>query len=90
MSEQEIFGKNLELASELSRYVIAHPEVAAALKPDSEILFLVDSDPELTQYNMRLADKIKSENGKVVFIHIQTILPKESSRLVNPRIELPA
>ena len=90
MSEREMFDKNLELASELSRYVIAHPEIAAALKPDSEILFLIDSDPELTQYNKQLANKIKEDNGKVVFIHIQTLLPKESSRLVNPRVEIPA
>ena len=90
MSERELFDKNLELASEFSRYVIAHPEIANSIGPDCEVLFLVDSDLELTKYNMGLANKIKSENGKVVFVHIKSLLPKEASRLVNPRVEIPA
>lgn len=90
MTEKELFEKNLELSSEFSRYIIAHPEIGEKLSPDSEILFLVDSDRELTKANMGLAEKIKREGSKVVFIHVKSVLPKDFSRLVEPRIELAA
>lgn len=90
MSEKELFEKNLEISSEFSRYVIAHPEINQKLPPDSEIVFIVDSDPELTGFNRKLAEKIKQEGGKVVFVHIKTLLPKEASRLVEPKLEFSA
>ena len=88
MTEKELFDKNLELASELSRYVLAHPELK--LPAESEIFFLVDSDPELTQANIKLAKSLKQSGEKVVFIHIKTLLPKETSRLVEPKVEMSA
>lgn len=90
MTNKELFDKNLELASEFSRYVLANPKVADELPPDSEILFIVDSDPELTQYNLELAKGLKEKGKSVVFVHVKTLLPKEASRLVEPRIELAA
>lgn len=90
MTEKELFEKNLELSSELSRYIIAHPQIGAKIPPDGEVLFLVDSDPRLTQANRGLADKIKKEGGKVIFVHVKSVLPKEVCRLVEPKIELAA
>lgn len=90
MTEKELFDNNNELASEFSRFVIANPEVGKKLPPDSELVFLVDSNPELTKANMELAKKIRREGGKVVFIHAKSVLPKEFCRLVEPKIELAA
>ena len=90
MTERELFEKNLEISSEFSRYIVAHPEVGDNLPTDKEIVFLVDSDPELSKSNLELAKKIKKEGSGVVFIHIKTLLPKETSRLVEPRIETTA
>ena len=87
MSEKEFLEKNIELSSELSRYIIAHPEIGEKLSADCEIVFLVDSDRALTQYNLGLAKKIKAEKGKVIFVHVKDLLPKEASRLVEPKIE---
>lgn len=89
MTKKELFNKNLELASEFSRYILANPEVADKLPPGCEIFFIVDSDPELTQYNLELAEKLK-EDQQPVFVHIKTILPKGTSRLVEPKIEFTA
>ena len=86
MTKKELFDKNLELSSEFSRYILVNPEIADKLPPGSEIFFIVDSDPELTQYNLELAKKLK-EDQQPVFVHIKTILPKETSRLVEPKIE---
>ena len=88
MTEKELFDNNNELASEFSRFVIANPKVSKKLPLDSELVFLVDSNPELTKANMGLAKKIRREGGKVVFIHAKSVLPKEFCRLVEPKIEL--
>lgn len=90
MTEKELFDKNLELSSEFSRYIISRPEISEKLPPDSEVVFLVDSDSELTKANMELARKIKKEGGRVVFVHVKSVLPKEFCRLVEPTIELAA
>lgn len=90
MTKKELFDKNLELSSEFSRYILVNPEIAEKLPPESEILFIVDSDPELTQYNLELAEKLKRENQQPVFVHIKALLPKETSRLVEPKIEYTA
>ena len=87
MTEKELFEKNLEISSEFSRYITAHTEIGEKLPPDSEIVFLIDSDPELSKYNLKLAEGIKKEGGKVVFVHIKSLLPKEASRLVEPHLE---
>lgn len=90
MNEKELFEKNNELASEFSRFIVANPEIGKRLPPDSELVFLVDSNPELTKANMELARKIREEGGKVVFIHAKSILPKEFCRLVEPKVEFAA
>jgi len=87
MTEKELFDKNLELSSELSRYIIAHPEMAERIPAGSEVLFLVDSDPTLTESNLKLAKQIKKEGGSVIFVHVKNVLPKEVCRLVEPKIE---
>ncbi len=88
MTEKELFEKNLELASEFSRYIIAHPELAKQIPPDAEVVFLVESNPELSRRNQELAKQIKADGGSVVFVKIKDILPKEFSRLVEPHLEL--
>ncbi|MFH1902163.1 MAG: DUF5647 family protein, partial [Candidatus Omnitrophota bacterium] len=84
MTDKELFEKNLELSFEFSRYIIAHPEIGDELPPDSEVVFLVESNPELTQQNLKMAEIIKGEGKRVVFVRIKTILPKETCRLVEP------
>ena len=90
MTKKELFDKNLELSSEFSRFILVNPEIADQLPPGSEMLFIIDSDPELTQYNLELAEKLKKEDQQPVFVHIKAILPKETSRLVEPKIEFTA
>ena len=90
MSDKDLFKKNLELSSELSRFVLSNPDFAKRLPQDAEILFIVDTDIQLSQANIKLANKIQAEGGKVIFVHVKDVLPKEASRLVNPRIELTA
>ena len=74
MTEKELFDNNNELASEFSRFVIANPGISKKLPPDSELVFLVDSNPELTKANMGLAKKIP-ERRRQSCVHPREINP---------------
>ena len=86
MTEKELFEKNLEISSEFSRYIIAHPEVAKQIG-NAEVIFLLESDTELCKANIKLAKKLKEAGESIVFVKIKGIRPVEKSRLIQPHIE---
>ena len=86
MTEQELFEKNLELSTEFSKYVLAHPELEAQIPEGAQVIFLVESDPELSQKNLELARQQKEEGQPVVVVRVKG-LRKEVSRLIEPRLE---
>ena len=87
MTEKELFDKNLEISSEFSRYIIAHPEIAEKIPLDAEVIFLVESDPELSRSNLELARKLKESGRIVVFVKIKGIRSLEETRLIEPHLE---
>jgi hypothetical protein len=89
MTEQECFEKNLELSTEFSKYVLAHPELEAQIPDGAQVVFLVESNPELSRKNRELARQQKEEGQSVVFVHVKGLRP-EASRLIEPRLELAA
>lgn len=90
MTEKELFKKNLEISSEFSRYIVAHPEVAKKIPSGSEVIFLVESDPGLSRQNLKLAKELEKIGTPVVFVKIKGIRPIEQSRLINPHLEFAA
>lgn len=90
MTEKELFEKNLEISSEFSRYIVANPEVAKRIPRDAEIIFLVESDPELSRCNLKIANKIKESGTSVVFVKIKGVRPLEETRLIEPHLEFAA
>jgi len=59
--EDEFFQKNNELSHELSKYVIEHPEMDSLLSGEGVVVFLPEFDPDLREFNMRMAREIESE-----------------------------
>jgi hypothetical protein len=90
MTEKELFEKNLEISSEFSRYIIAHPDVAEKIPRDAEVIFLVESDPELSRHNLELGRKLKEGGLTVVLVRIKGIRAVEESRLIEPHLEFAA
>lgn len=86
MTDKKFFEKNLELSTEFSKYLLAHPELETQLPKSAHIFFLVDDDPELTRKNQALAQREKTGGGQIVFVHIKGLRP-EVSRLIDPRLE---
>ena len=86
MSDQELFEKNLELSTEFSKYLLGHPELESKIPQEAQVLFLVDSDPDLSRKNMEMARKQKAGGQSVVFVHVKG-LRAEISRLIDPHLE---
>lgn len=86
MKTEEFFHKNSELSIEFSKYVLEHPEIDDLLSGDKIIIFLPEYDPELRDFNIKLAKDVESEGGKVLYVKVKQLSPKVSSRLVGVEV----
>ena len=86
MTERDYFDKNLELSTEFSKYILTHPEIEQQIPEGAQVVFLLESDPELSRKNQEMAKKQKEEGQSVVFVRIKG-LRQEISRLIEPRLE---
>lgn len=82
----EFFLRNSELSIEFSKYVIEHPEFDELISGDRVVIFLPEYDPALRAFNMKMAKDIESEGGKVVYVKVQQMSPKISSRLIGVQV----
>lgn len=80
--------KNSELSMEFSRYILEHPEMEDILSEDKVVIFLPEFDPELKEFNVRMAKEIEAEGGKVLYIKVKQLSPKVVSRLVGVEVEV--
>ena len=89
MTEQELFSKNLILSTEFDRYVLEHPEFAAKIPMNAQIVLLPEDDPELRQKNIEIAKAQREPGQAVVYVYIEKVAP-QLSRLINPRLKIEA
>ncbi len=82
----EFFSKNCELSIEFSKYVLEHPEMDDILTEEKVVIFLPEYDAVLRFFNLRMAEEIESEGGKVLYVQVQQIAPKISSRLIGVEV----
>jgi len=85
-THEEFFLKNSELSIELSKYVLEHPEMEDLLSEDKLIIFLPEFNPELRDFNIKMAKDIEAEGGKVLYIKVKHLSPKVTSRLVGVEV----
>ena len=84
-NENEMAKKNLEISFEFSRYVLSHPELDDTIPDNALILFQIQDDPDLTQYNLKLAEGHKEIGQPVVIVKIKSLAP---SRLIEPTVAM--
>jgi len=87
MTEQEIFTKNLILSTEFDRYIIEHPELAAKIPLNAQVVFLPEDDNELGRINIEIAEKQREEGQQVVYVHIGEVA-SQLSRLTKVSLEV--
>jgi hypothetical protein len=83
---EEFFNRNSELSIEFSKYVLEHSEVEELLTEGRVVVFLPEYDPELKDFNLKMAKGIEAEGGKVLYIKVKQLSPKITSRLVGVEV----
>ena len=86
MRKEDLFKKNHFLGVEFDRYLLENPEVLEQIPEDAEVYFLPEEDVELTQENLKIAEKQKAKGGKIVLVKIGKLSPPRS-RLQDVRLE---
>ncbi len=87
MNKEEIIKKNIELSTEFGKYIMDNPELEKKIPSEAVIVFIDRSNPELTKYNLTLAEQAEKENRPIVKVKIKG-LAVETTRLINPELEL--
>jgi len=85
--ENDFFTRNSELSIEFSKYVLEHPEIDDLLTEETVVIFLPEFDAELRDFNLKMANEIESEGGKVLYVTLKQIAPKISSRLMGVEVD---
>jgi exopolysaccharide biosynthesis predicted pyruvyltransferase EpsI len=86
MRKEDLFKKNHILGVEFDRYLLEHPEVLEQIPENSEVYFLPEEDPELSQENLKIAETQKARGRKIVLVKIGKLSPPRS-RLRDVRLE---
>ena len=82
-SEAELAKKNVEIAMEFSRFVLAHPELDERIPENALIVFEISDDRDLTQFNHALAERTREPGQPVVVVRIKGLA---STRLLEPEV----
>jgi len=83
----QFFARNSKLSIEFSKYVLDHPEMDELLSDETIVIFLPEFDVELRDFNLKIAEEIQSEGGKVLYIKLRDMAHKISSRLVGVEVD---
>jgi hypothetical protein len=86
MNKEELVKKNIELSTEFGKFILDNPELAERISPEAVIIFIDESDPALTRYNLSLAEKAENEGRPIVKVKIKGLAP-ETTRLLEPKLE---
>ena len=75
------------LVTEFDRYVVEHPEFAANIPANAQVVLQVEHDEEYNQWSKNLAESQREKGQNVVLVKIKAIKPPRS-RLVEPRVAM--
>jgi len=77
--------KHAILVTEFDRYVVEHPEFAANIPANAQVVLQVEQDDSYNQWSAQLAQRQREKGQDVVFVRIKALKPARS-RLVEPRM----
>ena len=73
------------LVAEFDRYVLEHPEFAAKIPRNAQVVLQVEGDEEYNRWSRELAEKQREPGQTVVYIKIKGLKPAKS-RLLEPEV----
>ena len=81
--DKELADKNMELAFEFSRLVLAKPELARKIPENALVVLEVEEDPALTSYSRKIAKETQEPSQPIVVVHVEGLA---LSRLIHPEL----
>ena len=79
--------KHAILVTEFDRYVVEHPEFAAKIPQNAQIILQIEGDEEYNNWSKRLAEKQREPGQAVVYVRVKGLKPAKSS-LIKPELAL--
>ncbi len=79
--------KHSMLAAEFDRYVVEHPEFAAKIPKNAQVVLQVDGDEEYNEWSRQLADRQREAGQSVIYVKVKGLIPVKS-RLIEPEVVL--
>ena len=76
--------KHAILVTEFDRYVVEHPEFAAGIPRNAQIVLQVEHDEDYNQWSEKLAQRQREQGQAVIYVKIKALKPVRS-RLVEPK-----
>jgi hypothetical protein len=77
--------KHAILAMEFDRYVVEHPEVAAEIPRNAQIILQIEGDEEYNEWSRGLAERQREPGQKVAYVKVKGLKPAKS-RLLKPEV----
>ena len=78
--------KHAILVTEFDRYVIEHPEFAAEIPPNAQIVLQVEGDDDYNEWSRQLAKKQRERRQPTIYVKVKGLKPanRDSSNLKLP------
>jgi hypothetical protein len=77
--------KHAILVTEFDRYVVDHPEFAAKIPRNAQIVLQVEGQEEYNAWSRQIAARQRERDQSVVFVKVKGLKPAKS-RLIKPEI----
>lgn len=82
----DIFEKrHAILVTEFDRYVMEHPEFAAKIPLNAQIILQIQGDEEYNEWSRKLAERQRETGQSIVYVTIKGLRPAKS-RLLKPDV----
>lgn len=75
--------KHAILATEFGRYIVEHPEFAAEIPKNSQIVLQIEGDEKYNTWSRTLAEKQREKGQRAVYVSIKGLKPAKS-RIIKP------
>jgi hypothetical protein len=71
------------MATEFGRYIVEHPEFAAEIPENSQIVLQVEGDEKYNKWSRNIAAKQREKGQAAIYISIKGLKPAKS-RIIQP------
>jgi hypothetical protein len=83
----DLIERNMSLSLEFSRYLLDHPEVEASIPEGAYVVLLPEDDPELCEFNTRVAEAERTPGQATVKVRLAPLQPEQRSRIVGVKVD---